>query len=264
MGGDLRCARSGGRREARPRIRGSSSRARSPARARAPRAAPPNGGRTRASSGASGRPASASATTASACPATAARATSSASTTRPRTASSSSSPTPTPSRRRPAPTTTRPGSARSSRSLRGSRPIQPACDVWLIATGAEERPYTGAADHLGALAAVPRVKRRAQRPPLRALARRGRARPHVPPALARRAPAARRRARGHPRRPRRRPLGQGRRHGQLRPPRVRARGPARDEARRPGRPVPAHRVRPAVAASGRGRSRSCAGWWSGC
>jgi len=36
-----------------------------------------------------------------------------------------------------------------------------ACDVWLIATGAEERPYTGQADHLGALAAVPRVKRRA-------------------------------------------------------------------------------------------------------
>jgi aminopeptidase YwaD len=40
------------------------------------------------------------------------------------------------------------------------RAIQPACDVWLIATGAEERPYTGAADHLGALAAVPRVRRR--------------------------------------------------------------------------------------------------------
>jgi aminopeptidase YwaD len=39
--------------------------------------------------------------------------------------------------------------------------IRPACDVWLIATGAEERPYTGQADHLGARAAVPRVKRRA-------------------------------------------------------------------------------------------------------
>ncbi len=39
--------------------------------------------------------------------------------------------------------------------------IGPACDVWLIATGAEERPYTGQPDHLGALAAVPRVKRRA-------------------------------------------------------------------------------------------------------
>jgi aminopeptidase YwaD len=40
--------------------------------------------------------------------------------------------------------------------------IRPACDVWLIATGAEERPYTGQADHLGALAAVPRVKKRAK------------------------------------------------------------------------------------------------------
>jgi aminopeptidase YwaD len=40
--------------------------------------------------------------------------------------------------------------------------IRPACDVWLIATGAEERPYTGQADHLGARAAVPRVQRRAK------------------------------------------------------------------------------------------------------
>jgi hypothetical protein len=39
--------------------------------------------------------------------------------------------------------------------------IRPTCDVWLIASGAEERPYTGAAEHLGARAAVPRVKRRA-------------------------------------------------------------------------------------------------------
>jgi aminopeptidase YwaD len=38
--------------------------------------------------------------------------------------------------------------------------VAPACDVWLIASGAEERPYTGAADHLGARAAVPRVKKR--------------------------------------------------------------------------------------------------------
>ena len=27
--------------------------------------------------------------------------------------------------------------------------VQPRCDVWLVATDAEERPYTGAADHLG-------------------------------------------------------------------------------------------------------------------
>jgi hypothetical protein len=39
------------------------------------------------------------------------------------------------------------------------RAIKPRCDVWLIATGAEERIYTGRPDHLGALAAVARVKR---------------------------------------------------------------------------------------------------------
>jgi Zn-dependent M28 family amino/carboxypeptidase len=37
--------------------------------------------------------------------------------------------------------------------------VKPTCDVWLIATGAEERPYTGRPDHLGALAAVRRVRR---------------------------------------------------------------------------------------------------------
>jgi hypothetical protein len=40
--------------------------------------------------------------------------------------------------------------------------IRPTCDVWLIATGAEERVYTGQPDHLGARAAVPRAKRRAR------------------------------------------------------------------------------------------------------
>lgn len=40
--------------------------------------------------------------------------------------------------------------------------IRPSCDVWLIATGAEERVYTGQPDHLGARAAVPRVKRQAR------------------------------------------------------------------------------------------------------
>jgi acetylornithine deacetylase/succinyl-diaminopimelate desuccinylase-like protein len=39
------------------------------------------------------------------------------------------------------------------------RGLRPACDVWLIATGAEERPYTRQPDHLGALAAVRRVRR---------------------------------------------------------------------------------------------------------
>ncbi|HEV2813893.1 MAG TPA: M28 family peptidase [Solirubrobacteraceae bacterium] len=39
------------------------------------------------------------------------------------------------------------------------RALDPPCDVWLVATGAEERPYTGAADHLGALALVRHVRR---------------------------------------------------------------------------------------------------------
>jgi acetylornithine deacetylase/succinyl-diaminopimelate desuccinylase-like protein len=35
----------------------------------------------------------------------------------------------------------------------------PPCDVWLVATGAEERPYTGRPDHLGASALAGRLKR---------------------------------------------------------------------------------------------------------
>jgi aminopeptidase YwaD len=38
--------------------------------------------------------------------------------------------------------------------------LAPACDVWLVATGAEERIYTGQPDHLGASALVRRVQRR--------------------------------------------------------------------------------------------------------
>ena len=45
--------------------------------------------------------------------------------------------------------------------------IKPRCDVWLIATGAEERIYTGRPDHLGALAAVARVRRLGRAPDLR-------------------------------------------------------------------------------------------------
>jgi Peptidase family M28 len=37
--------------------------------------------------------------------------------------------------------------------------IEPPCDVWLVATGAEERDYTGRPDHLGASALVRRVRR---------------------------------------------------------------------------------------------------------
>ena len=41
--------------------------------------------------------------------------------------------------------------------------IDPACDVWLVATGAEERIYTGSPDHLGALALARRVRARGGR-----------------------------------------------------------------------------------------------------
>jgi Zn-dependent M28 family amino/carboxypeptidase len=36
--------------------------------------------------------------------------------------------------------------------------IKPWCDVWLVATGAEERVYTGSPDHLGALALARRAR----------------------------------------------------------------------------------------------------------
>jgi aminopeptidase YwaD len=36
--------------------------------------------------------------------------------------------------------------------------IDPRCDVWLVATGAEERIYTGSPDHLGALALARRAR----------------------------------------------------------------------------------------------------------
>jgi Zn-dependent M28 family amino/carboxypeptidase len=38
------------------------------------------------------------------------------------------------------------------------RRIRPRCDVWLVATGAEERIYTGQPDHLGALALARRAR----------------------------------------------------------------------------------------------------------
>jgi len=40
------------------------------------------------------------------------------------------------------------------------RAIGPRCDVWLVATGAEERIYTGQPDHLGALALARRARTR--------------------------------------------------------------------------------------------------------
>ncbi|HEX8066984.1 MAG TPA: M28 family peptidase [Thermoleophilaceae bacterium] len=44
---------------------------------------------------------------------------------------------------------------------------RPGCDVWLVATGAEERVYTGSPDHLGALALARLVRRRGLRGRLR-------------------------------------------------------------------------------------------------
>jgi aminopeptidase YwaD len=38
--------------------------------------------------------------------------------------------------------------------------LQLPCDVWLVATGAEERLFTGSPDHLGALSLARRVRRR--------------------------------------------------------------------------------------------------------
>jgi aminopeptidase YwaD len=38
--------------------------------------------------------------------------------------------------------------------------LKPGCDVWLVATGAEERVYTGSPDHLGALALARLVRER--------------------------------------------------------------------------------------------------------
>jgi hypothetical protein len=40
------------------------------------------------------------------------------------------------------------------------RTLRPPCDVWLVATGAEERLFTGQRDHLGALGLARRVRRR--------------------------------------------------------------------------------------------------------
>jgi hypothetical protein len=40
------------------------------------------------------------------------------------------------------------------------RTLDPTCDVWLVATGAEERIYTGQPDHLGALALAKRARNR--------------------------------------------------------------------------------------------------------
>ena len=40
---------------------------------------------------------------------------------------------------------------------RSAKPAGAPCDPWLVATGSEERPYTGRPDHLGAAALVRRL-----------------------------------------------------------------------------------------------------------
>jgi hypothetical protein len=45
--------------------------------------------------------------------------------------------------------------------------VAPRCDVWLVATGAEERNYTGRPDHLGATALRRRLERAGRRGDLR-------------------------------------------------------------------------------------------------
>ncbi|MEK6228993.1 MAG: M28 family peptidase [Actinomycetota bacterium] len=47
------------------------------------------------------------------------------------------------------------------------RRARPGCDVWLVATGSEERVYTGSPDHLGALALARRLRARGLRPRVR-------------------------------------------------------------------------------------------------
>ena len=117
------------------------------------------------------------------------------------------------------------------------RLIKPWCDVWLVATGAEERVYTGSPDHLGALALARRARAHGARKRLRfalSLDEVGRDRPfwlRSPASVSRPkvegALLARGRARRHARQ-----LGPRREHRQLRPPRVRADRPAGREAGR--------------------------------
>ena len=45
--------------------------------------------------------------------------------------------------------------------------LEPRCDTWLVATGAEERIYTGQPDHLGASALVRRIRARGRTRDLR-------------------------------------------------------------------------------------------------
>ena len=139
------------------------------------------------------------------------------------------------------------------------------CDVWLVATGAEERIYTGSPDHLGALALARRVRAGPYRRRLRwalsldeVAGRRAPARPGASDCVRLSAASAPRRGPGRGRaccapraRRRARQLGARREHRQLRPPRVRAARPARGQAGRGRRrrALPPHAVRPAGASA---------------
>ena len=128
------------------------------------------------------------------------------------------------------------------------------CDTWLVATGAEERLYTGRPDHLGALALVRRVRRLGRARDLRlalSLDEVGRGRPMW---LRSRSPSPGRSIVA------RAAVGSGaacavggarQRDGELRPPRVPAGRAAGGEARRAREPVPPRAVRRGGAAAAR-------------
>ncbi len=138
--------------------------------------------------------------------------------------------------------------------------LDPPCTIWLVATGAEERIYTGSPDHLGALALRKIVPRRRLRYALsldevgRGASFRLRSPVSAPRRRVERELLAA--ARGRRRLAR---LAARQRHRQLRPPRVRARRDARGQARRARQPVPARGVRHARPAAARGVPARAAG-----
>ena len=146
------------------------------------------------------------------------------------------------------------------------RRLGPGCDVWLVATGAEERLYTGSPDHLGALALARRARARGGRKRLRfalSLDEVGRDRPfwlRSPARLAAGSGGGRAAASGPPC-ARAGQLGARRGHRQLRSPRVRAAGPARREARGGRRAASPAATCPATAPAG--STRAPCGWREG-
>ncbi len=138
--------------------------------------------------------------------------------------------------------------------------LAPRCEVWLVATGAEERLYTGSPDHLGALALARIVPRSRLRYALSLdeVGSSGRFRLRSPVGAPRRG-VERELLRAARRADVRAGLAARQRHGQLRPPRDRAGRDARSQARRGGQPLPPPRLRPAGAAEARGVPPRAAG-----